>query len=75
MPPLSEQGGGFHGAEALLAERAAQGIDLAHDFAEGVVGAGRAAAHGKIASRENAGRTQWSQFHANPYPQPPPKFP
>ena len=50
----AQQGGGLHGAEALFAQRAAQGIDLAHDFAEGVVGAGRAAAHRKISLAQRA---------------------
>ena len=50
----AQQGGGLHGAEALFAERAAQGIDLAHDFAESVVGAGRAATHRKIPLAQRA---------------------
>ena len=50
----AQQGGGLHGAEALLAQRAAQRVDFAHDFAQRVVGAGRAAAHREIALAQGA---------------------
>src|SRR5216683_481721 len=44
----AQERGGFEGAEALLAQRLAEGIDFDHDFAHGVVAASAAPAHGEI---------------------------
>jgi hypothetical protein len=48
----AEEGGGFEGVEALVLKRAAEGVDLPHNVAEGFVAAGAAGAHGEIALAE-----------------------
>ena len=45
----AEEGGGLEGVEALVLEGAAEGVDLPHHVAEGVVALGAAGADGEVA--------------------------
>ena len=63
----AQQRGGFHRSQPLFAQRAAQRVDLAHDFAQRVVGPRRAAAHRKIALAQRAqqvGKRLQREHHA-----------
>ena len=53
----------FHGAQALLAKRAAQRVDLAHDFAQRVVGRAPRV-RGRRSRLRAARRADWREFAA-----------